>query len=411
LSERRGARTLRKCAQLELETLVELSLAKHKGGVYIRVNTDTHRWRYIGQTMNYATRDEQHLRNEHKAQQDNKSIKDEQYATYYAFASKHGGAGHWVWMPVTVLPSSAPKADRLRLERWFIRQYGSLNTVGGVWNRPKTKKRSRKRPVKRLRGKNEARRGPVTEMAPTLYVNTATGATYTDFCRALENSQAGTTWQVRNGTFNVSRDKSVQRTFGHSKLRVEYVDGLVLGGRAKDMIWRPETCKKHGLERVLTITVTDVQNRKRTAHGEGIAETLEQLWKSTGPRVRRVLRGTHYPVVRRLWTAAGEIKHELRRRNARINLNNHARDVWGISMSARTTIRVETTERSVMQAAVRAAEGLLHCVTGPLALKRDMAKRLKAVRVRPNNISRLMCNWRKENQEFDHTVDPESLCV
>ena len=210
----------------------------------------------------------------------------------------------------------------------------------------------------------------------------------------------------------MTRSKSVQREFGYTTLRVQYVDGYILGGLAKEMIWQPDQCKKYGLEQVVNITVVRVQRRPRYgAHTLGVRKLVEKLGRGTGPRVRKILRGMVYRDVHRVWAAAGAVQHELRRKNARININNHARRVWGISMSARTTVKVESTERHVMQAAVCGAEQILRHATAPLELKRHMVEKLKAVRVRPKTISSSMCNWRKEHRSFDVNVDPESLCV
>ena len=408
ISERRGARKLRQCVILDLDEIVKIHQSG-AGGIYIRVNSSAHRMRYVGQTVSFKDRDEQHLRTECAAQRDKNLVSDEQHAVYYMFVAKHGYAGSWIDMPMAVIPRSTVTADRLRLEKWYIRQYGTLNTAGGVFRFRPNKKHSRRRPVRRLRGQVEERRQQVTTTAPVRYVDAMTGATCIDFCRALEQSKNDSTWTVQEGTFDVSRSKSVQREFGHTTLRCKYVDGFILGGLAKDMIRQPNQCKKYGLENIVEITVANVQRRPRCRIQLDMRQLIKKLGRSTGPRIRKVLRGMVYRDIRRAWGAAGDERHELRRKNARININNHARRVWGISMSAKTTVKVESTERHVMQAAVCGAEMLLRHTSAPLELKRDMVEKLKVVRVRPKTIASSLTNWRKEHRSFDAEADPESL--
>ena len=165
---------------LDLDEIVRIHQTG-AGGIYMRVNNTAHRMRYVGQTMNFKDRDEQHLRMECNAQRDRNLISDEQHAVYYMFVAKHGGAGSWIDMPVAEVPRSTVKADRLRLETWYIRIYGTLNTAGGVFRFRPNKKHSRRRPVRRLRGKHEERRAQVTTATPVRYVDATTGATYIDF--------------------------------------------------------------------------------------------------------------------------------------------------------------------------------------------------------------------------------------
>jgi hypothetical protein len=216
--------------------------------------------------------------------------------------------------------------------------------------------------------------------------------------------------RVTVGTTDVSRDVEVKRVFGSTKLRVEYADGTTLTECASSMCWMPSKCKARGLEHVTAIRVGVVQTRSCVGSQEAIAKLLKTLGRHSRVRVQRVLGGMTYVAVRQLYGKCRTIKHELRRKLAEQNIKRHAMVIWGVSIDYRPVLRVESTSQCVMQAAVTAARAVMDRLDVPLALKRDLRKRLRPVRVKPQSIARILCNWRPECAKFDPDEEPVCVC-
>ena len=321
--------------------------------------------------------------------------------------SKHGGAGQWIYLPIVIMGATSSNRDRVRVERRMIRKYGTLNVAYSLWGRP-VRKKPRHRPVMRLRGGKEQRSGPVKRGAPTWYTAND-GVRIVDFAQVLErcyDQQQVDTVTVTAGTYDVSRTVKVKREFGTTPLMVYFADGHTVKCMAKDRLWL--TRVGNGYERVTKIQVgLDLQVYDKRQGKDYVTARLKHLSRHTNVSVRRVLGGASYSEVRHLYNRANQIKHDLQRKIAQANLRKHAKVVWGVSLTWKPVLRVESTQHGVVQAAVAAATALIQLLEGPRALKRDLVERLRAVRVKPKSISRVLCNWRPECRKYSATHKPE----
>lgn len=231
-----------------------------------------------------------------------------------------------------------------------------------------------------------------------------------DFAQILERcyrEQRVDEVKVTAGTYDVSRTVKVRREYGNTPLVVHFADGHYVRGIAREMTWMTTKASTQGFERVTSIRVgLDLQARtyKREDPTEAM---LKRLSRNTNVSARRRLAGLHYCDIRHLYNRAAVIKHELKRKIAQANLRKHAKLVWGVSMTWAPVLRVETTRHGVVQAAVAASVALIRLVNGPLALKRDLEERMRAVRVKPKTVARELCNWRQECKNFSAKQEPE----
>ena len=230
-----------------------------------------------------------------------------------------------------------------------------------------------------------------------------------DFAQILERCQRDQQTDrvtVEAGTFDVSRACKVRREYGGTPLRVYFADGHNVKCTARDMTWMSTKSASKGFERVIEIRVgLDLQVYE--GDRDPTEAIMKRLSRHTNVSARRGLQGMRYCDVRHLYNRAGTIKHGLRRKIAQANICKHAKLIWGVSMTWKPVVRVESTRHGVVQAAVAATTALIRQMEGPLALKRDLEERLSAVRVKPKTIARSLCNWRKECRKFSADHPPE----
>ena len=150
----------------------DLQRGANPGGLYIRVNVEAHRWRYVGRTGDFRQRDAQHLR----AEAGGGKAGAELESYYYDFVRKHGGAGTWIDVPARA-GVGLTEGSLHRAEKQMIRLGGNLNVAGRrkAAASKRTGKKPRRRPVRSLRGLKEGKCAPVRAAQTVVY--TCVGST------------------------------------------------------------------------------------------------------------------------------------------------------------------------------------------------------------------------------------------
>ena len=414
-SQRHGPTKLRGQVSDDLEQMCDSGA----GGIYVRVNVHAHRWRYVGQTACFRTRDEQHLRHEHE-----QGGGDEAASRYYDVAKRLGGPGAWIDLPLCILQAEASPRTRLRVEREWITTLGSLNgrrrhTVGVSGPRTAAPQRRGRAPMRLRQGGAERHGGTRRRHGVRLY--TVAGTEAADFGEVLTTAERRgepTEVQVAAGR-DVSRIKFITDNFGDTDLLIRYNDGLVLASQVNDLLWLPARAHKIGLEQVTAIRIQRVVRTSSTRDqvvlrtgmpDKTIEHVIVTLSKRANKRVHRTLGGMTYEDVRRVWARTRDIRSREHRKICRGNLQRYARRVWGVAIKHRTTLRVETMSREVAQIAKTAARRVIAATAGPIQLKACLTDEIRPVRTRPKTVIQDLGNWRKHCAQMDGTVEAASQC-
>ena len=407
VSRRRGFRKMNAFVMNDLDDVIR-AYTENGGGVYVRVNVNSHRWRYFGRTSSFERRDQQHLREEGRGVLNVSEDQRQKSRFYYRFVSRHGGAGAWVDLPVVQVEPGMSVDDWNRLETWYIKRWGTLNIIGN----PRMRKMSsrRRRPVRKMRGRREGWYQVPKRALPTVY--TCEGRQEVDFMRLVLRAQEvgkELVVEVRQGSLNVTRFVKLRRELGESRVQVEYCDGYVLNGTVKSMIWCRSKCAMQ-LETIKTIKIVKVVHAVKLLSGGRVQDMLPRVCARVYGKRDKVLRGLTYGEVKLLHKMVGGVQHEERKRIGMVNLQRYARKCWGVRVGFKPVLRVASVSMDTLQAAKRGAVLLLRRAKAPVALKGDMIRRLRPVRVKPRTIERVLCTWRKDCCEYDETVDSETLC-
>ena len=374
LVRRETRRGLQKVNQMcEAASVAEIMAMHDEGaGVYVRVNVESHAWRYVGFTKDFLRRDREHLREE----AGRGVVNQDSESKYYTFARRHGGAGTWIDIPLRAWGQLIILSVR-RLEKTLIREGGSLNIAGQkrYVAAKKTGQKRRRRPVRSLRKQSEETLGPKNKGIIMYTDNHCSGQSYSCLLECI--NAGGESIEVSGHGREQTRSQLLQRDIGDSTVLVTYVDGYSLRGALSEGHWR--TGGKIGLEGVATIVVEKLIQRQQSSDHETAVHSL--CSNISINRQQTHLGGLH-------------------------NVNAFTKRVWKITFQTKLIARVPDGAPRQVKAAVR--EGmklLLH--NADRGINRAVAVRLgESLRV-TNTITGVLARWRQDYRKFDEGHEPE----
>ena len=325
---------------------------------------------------------------------------------------RHGGVGTFIDVPLVLLRTSATLGERIRVEKRYIRQIGTLNMVGRRDRAPRRARR--RRPPKNIRKSTEKRQGTVPLVRPTSYITQA-AMEYNDLCQVLQVAYDQDTGKpcdidVKQGTYDASNKTTLVRRWAETRVMVTFCDDHTIKCTIKEYVQLEKMNHEVKFERVVGIKIIHVW--KNVKRGDEDTEKLIQRLSTTARKGKeKLLRGFRYEEVFAVWTRSKGIRHDERRKICQANIQRYARKIWGAPMDYKPVLRVESNTKEVIAAARAGAEILLRRTTTPLAMQRKLSKALRPVRVKPRSISSHLSNWRKKDRDYDPDINPISLCV
>ena len=374
--------------------------------VYLRMSPRNLEFRYVGETVRPAQRDNEHLVGASYVMSDSQHPRAEDVLHSDVVAARYGGGGMFTDIPLHVFLPGTPKHTMRRCELQLIRALGTTNRKGDKhWHVFNVLSRGAKRgrPPKRIRELTLAPERETNVPLVTLYrVHEQRSADLRDILCYLQTAPLPATIRVTLGRFNLTNRTTCKRMFGKTQVAVSTALGHDTVRTLTADTW---VASMHSRCR---IRVETVQCTDPVAARGGISALAVHIGAhpAAAHALRRILQ---FAQLEALWLASDKLAPRRLRDSCRVSLNAMSHWQVGFNLTYRPLIRFPASAPVLTATVRRAARIMLRAIPNPAAAAR-LRRRLRVVRTRATTVGQVLHNGPVLCREFDRLTCPKCTC-
>eukprot|EP01050_Picozoa_sp_SAG11_P016984 SAG11_NODE_2387_length_3416_cov_9.140187_3_plen_610_part_00 len=400
--------------------------------IYIRVCPWMPSQRYVGMhTGKPETRDNDHLLKSAKAHM----LTTRETLYHQKFCASHGGGAAFIDIPLYICPMNTERTDAMRLERFYIKQFGVHNRTNSYVPRSGPRQHTDthllKRNKPRRRRRVQSMRKPGARMHSVNNTNLRTRPreyTIAGARASCDLSVMVRQVQAKGGhavvhvhgspLVELSNTALLRRRYGDTQVLLTFADDMQIRTTVEGMLRRKllttqDDWNERVFEPLVCIEIIAVHWTALGSDAVIAKATAERVGTKPG-HSRALIQTVTHPELLRVWHAARDIRDRRVRQRAKEQLLLISKRKLHVSLTCAPTIKylasVFFPKNLIRRSGIRLLRAISRLDLFDISAMRQLEHTLKNVRSRAETCGQILINHKRFDRVFDPAVPHACAC-